>query len=369
MTKSVKVVPSPKATLKDVAECCGLSISAVSRALRGKGNYAAATVERIKAAAATLGYDPLSNIGASRLALSRFGKGVINHLIGVLCPSTLFKLNYFAQLFHGIAEELSAQGFGLLIVDVPPDMPTQLPSSFARGDVDGVISMVAREFPSILTRLRATPGFGQKPVVVITASFPGCSTVRIDPCDGGYQIASHLLDLGHRHLLCCVEGDTAEGFTRMQTVGYRAAYAAHHLDPEQYLHIYPSVPHPVVSSAKLQGLLALQPTPPTQRYLPKWWLPLRDYLLAHREITAIMAPNDAVALLFRSLLVREGLRVPEEMSITGVDDTDPLLDSDGRYALTTLRLPLRKMARAATRLVVQQVTGQAPLQQTITLPT
>ena len=87
-------------TLKDIAEHCGVTVATVSRALRDPERHSKDTTERIMQAAAELGYDPLHHQGARRLALSRFGKHLVNHLIAVIFPPYFYRANYFAEILQ-----------------------------------------------------------------------------------------------------------------------------------------------------------------------------------------------------------------------------------------------------------------------------
>ena len=122
-------------TLKGIAAHCGLSVATVSRALRYPTRHSEETTRRIMDAAQALGYDPARHDGARRLVLSRFGKVVLNHLIALIFPPYFYRANYFADIFQGILDVLTPEGFGLLTVDAAEGTDHTLPPSFTRGDM------------------------------------------------------------------------------------------------------------------------------------------------------------------------------------------------------------------------------------------
>jgi DNA-binding LacI/PurR family transcriptional regulator len=140
--------------------------------------------------------------------------------------------------------------------------------------------------------------------------------------------------------------------SRLRISGYRDAYQAQGLDPQRYLHYcddYDSGLHDETGRDRVWG--QLKPT-----------------LEKHPQITAILAPNDLAALQFYEALLKAGIRVPEDMSLIGFDDTHPIHRGDGENILTTVRVPLDAMGRAAANLCLCIIRGEAPLDQQIMLP-
>ena len=88
--------------------------------------------------------------------------------------------------------------------------------------------------------------------------------------------------------------------------------------------------------------------------------PVFSCLRQHPQVTAILAINDASAIRTWALLQQGGLCVPDDISLIGFDDTDPVLDAHGQNMLTTVRLPLREFGEMAARQMIDFVQG-APL--------
>jgi len=359
-------------TLKDVAERCNLSIATVSRALRNPTRHSEETTKRIMATAAELGYDPARHEGARRLVLSRFGKNVINHLIALIFPPYFYRANYFNDMFQGILDVLTPEGYGLLTVDASQTTEHGLPPSFSRGDVDGVIIAAdPKDAPALLTQLHAEGAVANRPLLTLAHTAPLCSAVLVDACSGAYAATAHLLALGHRHLLhfCGPYEDTKADMHSQRhqcLLGYRQAYQDLGLDPEQYLHYihldnkvwklaFRAENHPKLSTLQSSGWTGQHP--------------LLRLLRQHPEITGILALNDPTAIVIRHILRVGKLRVPEDISVIGFDDTDPMLDDQGRNMLTTVRVPLRMIGRRAAKVIIARVTGALKEDTHFSLPT
>jgi len=356
-------------TLKDIARHCQVSVATVSRALRDPDFHNADTTRRILTAATEMGYDPAHYQGARRLVLSRFGKRVVNHVIALFSPSFFYRSTFYAEIFEGIWNVLTPEGFGLLLVKADQGDAKPLPASFSRGDVDGVISLTPRfVFQPLLTHLRQNTGYGIRPILTFESTYEDCSAILIDAHTGGLLAAKHLLDLGHRHLLYFTRPDNKSfgGHQDLMLPGYQQAYADAGLDPTRYLHAYEL-------DTKLDQL-AFYPAHTVKLLAPEqasWTVrhPLLKLLRATPEITGILAPNDPTALLVRQILSLGKLRVPEDYSLIGFDDTHPLFDGRGANILTTLRVPLEKIGQAAARLIIDRITGKLTENQSLTLPT
>lgn len=335
-------------TQRDIAARCGISQMAVSLALRHDPRVSKTTIEQVFAVAAELGYDPNTHQAARRMVLKRYGQDIINSIVAVFVPAAYYQFGYYTSIMRGILDVLTTRNFGLLTLYLPePDQLDSyvLPPVFSAGMIDGVAML---GFPQIVTalrdRLRATPGFGHRPITSIMAPMATCSVVTAEEQGGAYAAAAHLLALGHRHIAqCyCTWGNFEEQHERL--TGVRAAMQAAGLDPEHGHHPLDLgdmnwlVPTSLsLAEARLQLKLFAPPdgTPTT----------LGSYLAAHPEITAIICANDTNAAHAWYTVTQMGLRVPDDISIIGFDDTDPLTDEAGRNLLTTVALPLAAIGR------------------------
>lgn len=349
-------------TLKDIAAHCGVSLGTVSLALRDDPRISAATARRVLDAAAALGYDPSQHQAARRLALSKHGRDVINHVIALIVPTSFHRPGYFAELMQGVMDVLVEAGYCALTTYIysTDDRQPEMPVALRTGIVDGVLSMVTSQaVGSLIEPLRQQTGISPRPVVSMIWEYPGCSTVRADDEGAGYAIARALLARGHRHLLhlsfLLPYMQPSEPQAR-RIAGATRALADAKLDPAAHLHLVDVANyHWLDQDSATTGDPALTRVSMNGRLMP-----FVDVLRAHPEITAVIGLNDASALRAWRLLEVAGYRVPEDISIVGFDDTTPRLDAAGVNLLASARVPLLDIGREAAALVIRQVTGDAP---------
>lgn len=353
-------LPNHPVILQDVADACGVSKMTVSRALRpGHPDTKPATAERIRAIAKEMGYDPMQQGAAKRLALRRTGRTLTNHLVGVFMTACFTSSPFHSAIFTGLSSGFCEEGFGMLLVDTEWKPMDRFPASVCRGEVDGAL-LGGFEDLHRLEELRLIPGFGARPVVSLYNALPGCSSVLADRMAGARLAAEHLFALGHRHLACFGPGH------QELLHGYRDACATYHLDPSRHLHEL------ILTETLLEyGFCAWNiPEIRAPRRLP--WdscAPIVAYLRQHPEVTAILAPNDPSAVLLHYLLTSEGWRVPEDISLIGFDDTEPIYDADDNNILTTIRLPLNEIGKQAAHILVGHITGKCTDHQHLIMPT
>ncbi|OPZ84829.1 MAG: putative HTH-type transcriptional repressor ExuR [bacterium ADurb.Bin429] len=340
---------SQAVTLDDIAARCGVGRTTVHRALHGAPEVNEQTATRIIAVAAEMGYDPALHDMARRMAKRRFGKTELTGVVGFYFPMHLYALNYFHRLFTGIMEAVVEEHYELLIIPDADKMDSLSPSA-TRGNVDAIITLSSPwVFQQTLLKLRATPGFGTRPVVSLFNPMPGCAQVRCDDFAGGKASAGHLLDLGHRHLLHFHRSrlDENNQVSVQRVEGYLSAYRERGLDPGPLLH-----------DADLRRVTRGDAIAE----------PLLAALRAHPEITAILTPNDLSAIGAWRTLRENGWRVPEDISIIGHDDTDPFLNDHQQNLLTSVSVPLEALGREVACLAIRMARERLATHEPIILP-
>jgi LacI family transcriptional regulator len=363
--------PEPTAprslTIRDIAKACGVGKTTVAAAIYGTGRVSEGTRGEILRVAAELGYDPAQQTAARRLAQRKSKQPVLNHTLGLFSSLHLTAGTYTGEPYRGMAEVCTRERFAILLTYLPPqafghDPTYQLPSAFARGDADGAI-LVGFQGP-LIGILRALPGFGDRPLVSLFQPAEGASSVTSDDRQGTRDATRQLLAEGHRHFLH-LYAPAESPIPRMRVAGIHDALRAAGLAPTAHL-----------AGLDLPSQLLNPLTAP--HVLPREGAPAQDitlgadillpYLRAHPEITAIFCENDPMALHLWHLLHNAGLRVPDDISLVGFDDTDGMLDTLGINHLTTIRLPLYEMGRTATELLIQRITGHQPTDEQRILP-
>ncbi|MFC7704605.1 LacI family DNA-binding transcriptional regulator [Plastorhodobacter daqingensis] len=301
-------------SMQQIADALGVSRATVSNALRGTGRVGRDLAERIRAEAARSGYVP-SHAGRSL----RTGKSAN---IGLVVPDFAMPLfPVFAQAFERAAKR---RGMAIMVADSMGAAETQreeIRNIVARG-VDGLVVIPLRG--SNLADL-ALP----VPMAVVDSAANPLNAASCDHRDGGRQVARHLADLGHRRVVILVSAEEStvsaerqrgmEEVFRIRDVRWKVVA----LRPD-----FDSV-HDWAMGADLTGDLG--------------------------GATACAAAYDAAAVGFAAAMAARGLRVPQDISITGFDDL-----IWGRIlspALTTVRQDLAAIAEQALAVLAD---GAAP---------
>jgi LacI family transcriptional regulator len=320
-------------TLADVAARAGVSAATVSRVLNGNYPVAGATRTRVLRAVEDLEY--VVNGPASSLAAAT------SDLIGVL-------VNDIADPFFGIiagavqsaiSPSAAASGRGQKLAVVcntggsPERELTYLTLLQRQRAAAVVLTGSAVEDPehlaALTTRLRRLEEGGARVVLCGRPPLPDdamTAAITFDNEGGARALTEHLLALGHRRL-GCLAGPAGRSTTRHRLAGHRAALSAAGLtagSDEMTLHGHYD------RGTGYEGALELLRRDP--------------------GLTAILAANDTVALGACAALRDRGLRVPEDISVTGFDDLP--FAADAAPALTTARIALQEAGVRAGRLAL-----------------
>lgn len=324
-----------RATLADVAAVAGVSKATVSKALNGRDDVSAATRELVLAAVAELDYRPTTSSPPQ-------GRRAIAVVFDI--PASSYILNVLQGVLTGATES------GL-------DLLTRLaPERGARGQ-----RTIAREW---IAEQQASGAIG---VVGLTLSHPDALLdaageadlpfVMVDPVDtahrrmvsvassnwaGARAATDYLIELGHRRI-GWVGGPEASDAARDRLYGYRAALDAAGL---------PVDPALIVADQFDAGAGARH---------------ARELLTMPDRPTAVMAADDEIAIGVLSAARGLGLRVPEEVSVTGFDDTPQAPWTTP--PLTTVHQHLDEMGRLAVHTVVAMSSGQRPASRHVELAT
>jgi LacI family transcriptional regulator, galactose operon repressor len=314
--------PHARATIRDIADRAGVSIATVSRVLNGRPDVAAETREAVLEVARQLRFS--TNRSARSLSGGRTG------LIGVTIP--IVHAAYFAFILSGAAEALYEEDLRAVLCPTQHehDREVDLLGRLMHGTTDGALLMLPSETPEELDALR---DFGY-PFVVVDARAPlheGIPAVTAANASGAKQAIAHLLDHGHRRI-GVITGPRSWNASNERLIGYHAALAGAGLVPDPQLEVEGDFEHETGYAGGMK-LLAL-PDPPT----------------------AIFAFNDDMAVGALNAALQRGLRVPEDLSIVGFDDSVQAQNVSPK--LTTVYQPLAEMGRMAVSLLTRILEGQ-----------
>ena len=320
-------------TIRDVASAANVSVATVSRALRGLGHVRPETRDRILRVATEL--DFVASPTAASLASGR------TQLIAVVAP---YRTSwYFTTLLSAIDRTLREHNRHVLLVDLEEDTydrRRRLTHEMLRKRVDGIITLnipVDEAELEVIDRLAL-------PLVAVGTPVPGRSVVRVDDALATRTATEHLIALGHR---------------RIAYVGSVPDHVAHTETPLRRLNSFEQ-------TMADHGL-----RPPPSFIVDAQWTSLSaasavSHLLLGSDCpTAVLAASDEMAMGVVQAARRLGLRVPQDLSVIGIDDHELSEVMD----LTTVRQDLHKQGRRAAEMLVQSLENPTTPKATLTVPT
>lgn len=303
-------------TMEDVAERAGVSRALVSLVMRNSPKVSDHRRRAVLEAAKDLGYQP--HIMARSLA-SR-----TSNIVGVMVSD--LRNAFFADVVEGMDSAAQESGLELILNTGRRSAArerTALESLLAFRP--GGIILLSPILPAGAIRDAAQ----QAPLVLVSrsSSIAGVDTVNDDGEVGAGLAVDHLASLGHRRIVHLDGGTAFSAAPRRK--GYRAAMERHGLEPMV-------VPSEHTDSA---GLAAVQK--------------LLNLFSRNNFPTALVCGNDFNAVGAMSALEEAGLRVPDDVSIIGYDNTS--LAALRHVSLTTIDQPRVQMGRLAVEALVERL--------------
>lgn len=307
-------------TIRDVAARAEVSLATASRALRDLPVIAESTRRRVQEAAADLGY-VLPTRNAPAVPEPRRPRVVL------FVP--YIGRWYFARLLEGLERVLHTRGIDLIVAR-PVDVQGRRRSVAEHVQDLGVNGVVLADVTvdDIELQVLAERGI---PVVLIGVNDLSIDTVGIDDRNAGFVMARHLLTLGHRRIGLLTEGKHEWGFlsARDRREGFLAALAEEGVEWDPALEVHADF---TVTGAKraVETLFELADPP-----------------------SAVIAHSDEMAFGVIAAARAHGLRVPEDVSVIGIDGHDMA----EAWELTTLAQPVDTLGELAAWQMASRIEG------------
>jgi len=317
--------------MADVARRAGVSIATVSRALRDLPGVSPHTRSRVLTIVAELDYvvSPAASSlrGATRrvaVVLPRLDSWFSSTMLATV-EATLRQADLDVLVYQVSTEERRAHFFR--------DLPT-------RRKVDAVVLITLPIGPDEEERLDL---MGVE-VVVAGSRLRDFPSVNVDDVAIGIEAVEHLIGLGHTRIGMIRTSDTdgAKWASDLhRRAGYLEAHERHDLPHDPALVV--TAPYGVDAGAVgMERLLSLADPP-----------------------TAVFCYSDDIAVAASTVLHRHGLRVPEDVSLIGVDGNE----LGALFDITTIDQHVVDQARSASEMVLELLAGGSPEQPLLTLPT
>ena len=310
--------------MADVARAAGVSIATVSRALRDVSGVSQPTRERIRRIAQELSY--VVSPEASSLSSGQTGR------VAIVMPR--LDAWFYSAMIASMAPVLRAAELDMLVYQVEGEKERtrflrELP---ARRKVDAAILTA---LPMAQVEVERLDLLGVH-VVVTGGSLRDYPHVMVDDLEAGCTATQHLVDLGHRRIAMIRTSDT-DGTTWSADVlrrqAWRETLESAGLDAADELLVTES--YAVGAGARAMERLLALPEPPT----------------------AVFAYSDELAFAAIAHARSVGVRVPEELSVVGVDG-HPLGELLG---VTTVDQDVAAQGRVAAELAIRLVSGDGPV--------
>lgn len=317
-------MPNRPASMRDVARRAEVSLSTVSRVLRGAPGVAPEVRDRVRAAADELSYTVSRN--ASGLVTGRTRR------VAVVVPS--LRPWYFASVVSGLGHALHEAGLDMLVhqAERMENWAHTLP---LRHNSDALVAVALALTEEQCAQAADLVG----PVVLVGEQLPGRASVHIDDHAGTAGATRHLLNLGHTRI-AYIGSRTDRGMS-LSSAARLAGY------------------HEAMAEAGLESWTVTKAPGPGGGELAV------GELLSHQSPpTAVLAESDDVALGAHRALRRSGVPVPETISLMGFDDHDVSSVLD----LTTVDQAPKTLGTVAGHLAADLVQGRRPPDTRVELP-
>lgn len=308
--------------LQDVAERAGVSMKTVSNVVRDYPHVSPKMRERVQKAIDELGYRP--NVMARRLATGRTG------FIAVAFADV--GIPYFAELARVASRRAGSFDYRVLLEETDGTLEAErdLLASSEAGLVDGMLFQPTAMSSAEIARHRF-----DLPLVLLgeTPAPLAIDRVMIDNVRAAQEITEHLLRLGRRRIGFVGHEATALSDTsRQRILGYQEALTGAGITPD---------PAMLVSTEAVSAAHAVEAV---RRALDAGW-----------DVDAIVCRDDLAAIGTLRALQERGIRVPDDVAVTGWDDTH--LSAVTFPSLTTVSPDMDAIVSQALTLLVERIQG------------
>lgn len=309
-----------KLTIKDIAKMANVSVASVSYAVNGKEGISSATRQRILSVINETGFVPN---GASKSLASR-----TTWNIALLYPAEAspFSDLFYYEVTNSFIERLTEADYNVILIPHKPEQPLKSTLRLIqRNDVDGVALLYSVP-PALLEALQ------EKEIPYIPIDFPHSMEIglRMDNLAAIRMALEYLTRHGHQNIAFCGSNQTPSYLISCFN-DYKSVLSEHGL--------------PILSGPVMEDISSVE----TGLHA------LGQLIQAPHPPTAILCSNDAAAIRMLQAAAASGIRVPEQLSIMGIDNI--LLSQYVSPQLSTVDWDKKAIGRISAGLLLKRIAG------------
>lgn len=308
-----------KITMMDVAQKANVSITTVARVVRGNGYVSESVRNSVQEVIDQLGYVAPKNLSSRK----NFKEGVIGLVVPHSCSNMFFQM-----LSRSVNEAARNRGFQVLTVNSGEDI-SEIPylvDSLIKRNVDGIIfsSFIQDEVPADIKEYMDNLN---KSVVMIErpAEYFGVDKVLVNNTEGTFDATNYFIGKGHKEI-AYIGKERVFNVEKERYTGYLMAMEKNQLEGYAKTHSYF-----------------------VQEYSFEYGYKIAEKIFEQERPTALMVAADILAVGVLQYMYRKGMRIPEDVSVIGHDDT---ISEYLSPALTSVRLPIEDMAAEAVEMLI-----------------
>jgi LacI family transcriptional regulator len=313
-----------KATIKDVAARAEVSVATVSRILNDLGGYSEETKVRV--------LEVIKELGYQRNAIARGLVTKSTNTIGVLIP--IVSAYFYAEILNGIEDRANKHGYGIFLCNTGVNgiRAESYIKMLGERQVDAIIIIslaMNEEYYNLLNSLRIPY------ILVSTLSYKyKIPYIKVDDQQAAYTATQYLIEKGHKKI-ALISGDKDDKIAgRPRVNGYLNALQDYDLEVNEDIIKYGDF-------AYNSGISCME-----------------ELLKEKDKFTAVFATSDEMAAAALSVIHKNKINVPEEISVIGYDNT--LIAQMSTPPLTTIAQPLHEMGEKAMERILEMLeTGES----------
>lgn len=330
--------------IRDVAKASGVSHQTVSEVFNRPSVVKASTRERVLLAAGRLNYHP------SAVARGLSSKRM--NMLGIVFSSRTpdpFASEYYTSILSGITLAATEAGQSPVLFTGDKWLDAEQGAAILSDKrCDGLILIGPFRHVDLWTSLTER----ETPLVLINSRWehPQASYIDVDDTAAMRGLTTFLLEQGHRRI--ALLGDIVSfGYVRRRLEGYHQALADWAITADPALVQTGTVPDDQTGGT----VTTPGPHQDFEQFISTSLTALLDLPPARRP-TALVCVNDEIAIVALSDLEQRGLRVPEDLSVTGFDGLAATAKT--RPPLTTARQPLRELGQRTVAILLRRIADK-----------